>query len=89
MLDYDPSLSIVYVHPKSKQSTHPVSCLRPSEESDSEDSEGSEGEGEATSVEVGKLPTVAKDDATVARKLAAAKKQHKVVSLNGWAAGLP
>ena len=48
-------------------------------DSSDEDTSGSEGEGESAPIDVGKLPTVAKDDATVARKLAAAKKQQKPV----------
>ena len=49
-------------------------------DSSDEDTSGSEGGEEAASIDVEKLPTVAKDDASVARKLAVAKKQHRSVS---------
>jgi len=46
-------------------------------DSSDEDSSGSDGEVEAPPIDVGKLPTVAKDDVSVARKLAAAKKKQQ------------
>lgn len=46
-------------------------------EDDSSDEEGGGDGPELPGIDITSLPTVAKDDATVARKLAAAKKQQK------------